>query len=225
LNNALDSTLLTQDQRLDFATAGIFGIGVGYQVNNWFRADVTGEYRGKSSFSGLDLNTFSYGGFVHNGADKYTANKSEVLFLANAYVDLGTWWCVTPFIGAGIGTSRVTISGFTDQGLSDAVAGFPSTYGASPSTAFANSASKWNFAWAVHAGLAYRISPNVTLELAYRYVDLGDGVTGDIKTYQGTNSVYNPMTFKDITSHDLKLGVRWNLDNPPVYAPPLVRKG
>lgn len=225
LNNALDSTLLTQDQRLDFATAGIFGIGVGYQVNNWFRADVTGEYRGKSSFSGLDLNTFSYGGFVHNGADKYTANKSEVLFLANAYVDLGTWWCVTPFIGAGIGTSRVTISDFTDQGLSDAVAGFPSTYGASPSTAFANSASKWNFAWAVHAGLAYRISPNVTLELAYRYVDLGDGVTGDIKTYQGTNSVYNPMTFKDITSHDLKLGVRWNLDNPPVYAPPLVRKG
>ena len=225
MNNALDSTLLTQDQRLDFATAGIFGIGVGYQVNNWFRADVTGEYRGKSSFSGLDLNTFSYGGFVHNGADKYTANKSEVLFLANAYVDLGTWWCVTPFIGAGIGTSRVTISDFTDQGLSDAVAGFPSTYGASPSTAFANSASKWNFAWAVHAGLAYRISPNVTLELAYRYVDLGDGVTGDIKTYQGTNSVYNPMTFKDITSHDLKLGVRWNLDNPPVYAPPLVRKG
>jgi hypothetical protein len=30
---------------------------------------------------------------------------------------------------------------------------------------------------------------------------------------------------KDITSHDLKLGVRWNLDSPPVYAPPLVRKG
>ena len=34
------------------------------------------------------------------------------------------------------------------------------------------------------------------------------------------------MTFKNITSHDLMLGVRWNLDNPPpVYAPPLVTKG
>jgi hypothetical protein len=35
------------------------------------------------------------------------------------------------------------------------------------------------------------------------------------------------MTFKDITSHDLKLGVRWNFDTPqePVYAPPLIRKG
>ena len=25
--------------------------------------------------------------------------------MANGYVDLGTWWCMTPFIGAGIGTS------------------------------------------------------------------------------------------------------------------------
>jgi len=34
------------------------------------------------------------------------------------------------------------------------------------------------------------------------------------------------MGFKDITSHDLKLGVRWDLSNPPVYAPPpLMRKG
>jgi opacity protein-like surface antigen len=226
LNNVLDSTLLTQNQRLDFATAGIFGLGVGYKVNNWFRADVTGEYRGNSDFSGLDLNTFNFGGFVHNGADKYTAKKSEWLFLANAYVDLGTWWCVTPFIGAGVGASRVTISGFTDQGLTDAVVGFPATYGASPGTAFADKASKWNFAWAVHAGLAYKVSPNATLEFAYRYVDLGDGVTGDVKTYQGGNLVNNPMTFKNITSHDLKLGVRWDLNSPQVYAPPpLIRKG
>src|ERR1700709_2346566 len=32
-------------QHLSFNTAGIFGAGVGYQVNNWFRADNTGEYR------------------------------------------------------------------------------------------------------------------------------------------------------------------------------------
>jgi hypothetical protein len=32
------------------------------------------------------------------------------------------------------------------------------------------------------------------------------------------------MGFKDITSHDLMLGMRWNL-NPPIYEPPLMRKG
>jgi hypothetical protein len=46
-----------------------------------------------------------------------------------------------------------------------------------------------------------------------------------VSTYDGfTRGV--AMQFKDITSHDLKLGVRWNLDSPPAYAPPpLIRKG
>ena len=52
-----------------------------------------------------------------------------------------------------------------------------------------------------------------------------DRVTGDLRTFDGINNINNPTTFKNITSHDLKLGVRWNLDNPPVYQPPLIRKG
>ena len=79
---------------------------------------------------------------------------------------------------------------------------------ASPS---ATTSSKWNLAWAVHAGLAYKVTPNFTVELAYRYLDMGDGLTGDLRTFDGTNNIINPMTFKNITSHDLKLGVRWDL--------------
>ena len=30
--------------------SAIFGVGVGYQINNWFRADVTGEYRTSASY-------------------------------------------------------------------------------------------------------------------------------------------------------------------------------
>ena len=41
----------------------------------------------------------------------------------------------------------------------------------------------------------------------------------------GVNAIVNPTTFKGITSHDLKIGVRWDLSNPPVYQPPLIRKG
>ena len=54
---------------------------------------------------------------------------------------------------------------------------------------------------------------------------MGDGLTGDLRTFDGTNNLVNPTTFKGITSHDLKLGMRWNLEDPPVYAPPLIRKG
>jgi len=215
LNNALDATATTSVQNLGFNTAGIFGLGVGYKVNNWFRADVTGEYRGNSQFFGTDAVTFP-GGF---GTDTYRATKSEWVVLANAYVDLGTWWCMTPFIGAGVGGARVSINNFTDQSIAN-IGG-----GALPGLAFGDNVSKWNLAWALHAGVAYKVTPNFTVELAYRYLDMGDGLTGDLRTFDGVNNINNPTTFKNITSHDLKLGVRWDLSNPPVYAPPLMRKG
>src|SRR3954464_7505531 len=42
----VDPTItVVSTQGLGFDSAGIFGLGVGYRVNNWFRADVTGEYR------------------------------------------------------------------------------------------------------------------------------------------------------------------------------------
>jgi opacity protein-like surface antigen len=216
LNNALDATTTSSVQTNSFGTAGIFGLGVGYKVNNWFRADVTGEYRGSSQFFGKDVITFP-GGF---GTDTYHATKSEWVVLGNAYVDLGTWWCITPFIGAGVGGARVSIANFTDQGITNFGGG------TSPGLAFGDNVAKWNFAWAAHAGLAYRVTPNFTVELAYRYLDMGDGLTGDLRTFDGTNGINNPTTFKNITSHDLKLGVRWDLTSPQVYAPPpLIRKG
>jgi opacity protein-like surface antigen len=216
LNNVLDANNTSSVQNLSFNNAGIFGLGAGYRFNNWFRADVTGEYRGNSQFFGTDRITYPGG----VGTDTYHATKNEWVVLANAYVDLGTWWCITPFVGAGIGTARVAINGFTDQGIANNGAG------ALPGLAFGDNVSKWNFAWAAHAGLAYKVSPAFTVELAYRYLDMGDGLTGDLKTFDGTNAVNNPTTFKHITSQDLKLGVRWNLDSPPVYAPaPLVTKG
>ncbi len=217
LDNALYYTPGTsvQNTGLGFDTAGIFGLGAGYRFNNWFRADVTGEYRGKSNFHGTDLVSFNG---TPSGVNNYGGSKSEWLVLANVYADLGTWWCITPFVGVGIGGSRNTISSFTDTGITGGV----------PSFATAPGASQWNLAWAVHAGLAYKINPSLTLELAYRYVDLGDAMSGDIVAYDGTNAVYNPMHFKNLTSHDLKFGVRWAIDPVPAYAPPvmpLMRKG
>jgi opacity protein-like surface antigen len=211
LNNALDTVgSPTSVQHNSFNTAGIFGLGVGYKVNNWFRADITGEYRGNSQFFGTDHLTYAGPSF---GVDTYHATKNEWVVLGNAYVDLGTWWCMTPFIGAGVGGARVAINNFTDINTPNA------------SVAFGDNVAKWNLAWALHAGVAYKVTPNFTVELAYRYLDMGDGLTGDLRAFDGVNNVVNPTTFKNITSHDLKLGVRWDLSSPQVYAPPLMRKG
>lgn len=215
------SQMTSFNQSTGFDTAGIFGIGVGYRLNNWFRTDLTAQYRGKSNFKGTDRFTAFDTGLPYSAINDYNASKSELLFLANAYVDLGTWWCVTPFIGAGVGASRVSISNFTDIGARNVNNAGPPL----PSYATAEAGSKWNFAWAAHAGLAYKVNPSLTLELAYSYVDLGSGTTGALAAYDA-GTLGNTMKFKDITSHDLKLGVRWDLSSPPVYAPPpLVTKG
>ena len=214
LFNVLYDTATSVDTvQKGFDSAPFFGIGAGYQYR-WFRFDVTGEYRGKANFHGLDIVTS--GGNTYT--DEYRASKSEWLFLANVYADLGTWWYVTPFIGAGIGTSHNTISNFIDVCTTCPGGG----------VATGSTESKWNFAWALHAGLAYRASKNLTVELAYRYVNLGDALSGDLVTYLGGNTVYNPMHFRGLTSHDLKLGVRWMLEPPeprPVLLPPLMRRG
>jgi opacity protein-like surface antigen len=186
------------------------GLGFGYTFNNWFRVDVTGEYRGGANVRVLD----TYGA----GSNDYFGTKSEWLFLGNAYIDLGTWWCFTPFIGAGIGASRNTIHDFRDIGTAPGIA----------SVAYGQDTSKWNFAWAVYAGVGYQVTPNVTLELAYRYVDLGDAMSGDLRPYDGPGTIYNPMYFNGITSHDVRLGMRWRFDQPmmaPIYAPPVISKG
>jgi opacity protein-like surface antigen len=216
--NYRDPGITIPSQKLGFDTGGIYQVGVGYQFNNWFRGDITGQYRGSANFHGLDLVSFNG---VPLGADTYSGSKSEWVVMANAYVDLGTWWCVTPFVGAGVGMSRNTISNFVDQGVS-----FNPAFGTSPTTAYAANASKWNFAWALHTGLAYKVNPGMTVELGYSYMNLGDGVTGALTDFQGATRG-NAFTFKDITSHDVKLGVRWNIDSPPAYAPPppLIRKG
>ena len=133
--------------------------------------------------------------------------------LANAYVDLGTWWCVTPFIGAGVGAARVTIANFTDIGINDTMA-----VRSNASVASAPTASKWNLAWARTPVWPTRSIPSLTLELAYSYLDLGDGRHRRCSAPSTAALTGQPsFKFKDITSHDLKLGVRWNLDSPPVY--------
>jgi opacity protein-like surface antigen len=205
----------------NFGSAGIYGGGVGYQFNNWFRADITGQYRGNSNFTGLDVvtGTGPAAGFV--GTNNYSATKSELLFLANAYADLGTWWCITPFVGAGVGTARVSIGNFSDTG--DSSNGVPPP---SHSFDYAGTASKWNFAWALHAGLAYKVSPGFTVELAYSYVNMGNGLTGPSYSFdQVTNTTHAPFAFNGITSNDVTLGLRWELNAPQTYTPPLVRKG
>ncbi|WP_426423191.1 outer membrane protein [Bradyrhizobium genosp. A] len=216
IESATAQAFPTTTEGLGFDSSPLFDLGVGYRFNNWFRADLIGQYRGKANLHGSD-NVFLGPSDVE--ANNYSGSKSEWVVMANAYVDLGTWYCITPFIGAGVGGSYNKISSFRDDGVRYTAGALSNSV-----TYFADNG-KWNFAWAAHAGLAYKVNPGFTVELAYSYMDLGDASPGNFRAFDNSISGPTSIKIKDLTSHDVKLGVRWDLYSPPVYSQPLVTKG
>jgi opacity protein-like surface antigen len=203
-----------------FSGGTSWGLGVGYQFNSWFRADITGEYRSRVNFTGTDFATIPAFGPI---SDVYNGGFKSWVGLVNVYADLGTWWCLTPFVGAGIGAAHVETTGLQDSGaLFTNVGGQNVVTGASY---FANGASTTNFAWAAHAGVAYRVTNSFTVELAYRYLDMGTAVHGNGRSFDGSNAGPSSFQFRDLTSQDLRLGVRWTCCDVPPPPPPLVTKG
>jgi hypothetical protein len=56
---------------------------------------------------------------------------------------------------------------------------------------------------------------------------MDSGITGATHSFdQVTNTTHAPFSFKNITSNDVKLGLRWNFDTyAPPPPPPVIRKG
>jgi opacity protein-like surface antigen len=192
------------------------GGGVGYEFNNWLRFDGTAEYRAKTAVSAFGSYPGSPG-FVPGGpgfgpgTDFYNGYLKSWVFLANAYVDLGTWNCFTPFVGAGIGAAYNTMADLTDFNTNGGLG-----------RGIGRNSSEWHLAWALHAGVAYNITKNFKVELAYRYLNYGS-VTDTIDCIGGCTA--DSYKFDKLSSHDIKLGLRWTCcDVPPapryVYQPP-----
>lgn len=198
-----------------FSAAPTFGVGVGFRFSEQLRFDLTGEYRGKAAFSALDQ--FDNGGTTNT--DAYDAKASEWLFLANAYYDLGLWHGMSPYVGAGFGFSRNSIYDFTGSNVIAA------------SGNWAPTGHDWSVAWALHAGASMRVTNNLTLDLGYSFVSLGSAKTGPYQNLDaGTGCAANAppdctaMTFNDLYSHDVKLGLRWTLDNSALATSPFARR-
>jgi opacity protein-like surface antigen len=205
----------------EFDAGTIFGGGMGYTFNEWFRIDFTGEWRGKTEFHAEDRYSFNpdpnFDDQEEWGVNDYHAKKSEALFLANAYFDLGEWNRITPYVGAGIGASYNTISSFTDMGINSNLGTVTATGG------FARDGSQWDLAWALHAGIGFKATKNLTIDVGYSFMNLGDGKTGLFTANDGGCTACTGVTFKDIISHDVKVGFRWNFGGDDYYEPAVVK--
>jgi opacity protein-like surface antigen len=192
----------------------ILGVGLGYQFNAWLRADLTGEYRNgvdyraSSTYQFVGAANCPTGGGVFCG-DDYSGTVKSGLFLANGYLDIGNWHGFTPYVGGGVGLVAWQTTGVRDMSLVP-----PNAFG------YARNASGTNFAWALTAGVGYRILPNLLIDLSYRYVNMGGFKTGTIACNSVPDCHGESQSF-NVASNDLRVGLRWLATEPA--APPPVR--
>jgi opacity protein-like surface antigen len=165
---------------IDSKLTGSFMAGVGAGIKTqWLRTDVTVDYTAPMKYEGTVLTT-----------KDTTAKISAASALFNGYLDLGTWYRVTPYIGAGAGAAYVTASDYS---------------GPAPPFTGDTTHKQWNFAWAVMAGFGYAIAPNLMVDVGYRYIDFGDARTNA--------DALGAMTFRDVSAHEVRVGLRWSFDD------------
>ncbi len=188
----------------DIKSTPLWGLGFGYDTGHWFRFDITGEYRGKAVFQAQD--SYPGGPGFTAGTNEWTADIESWVGLANAYIDFGTWHCVTPYVGGGVGFASISVLGLKDVNVPQL------------GVAFGKDNTETNFAWAVYAGLAYKVTPGLTIDLTYRFTDIGDASSGIRTDYLGQQTA-GPLEIEGITSNDVMLGVRWALGAQPAPMP------
>jgi opacity protein-like surface antigen len=233
-NAAFNSTTLSSAEFVD--------VGLGYQFNPWLRGDVTFEYRDGAQFqSTYNINNpgaFGSATTPTQFTDFYRANLSSAIAMANVYADLGTWNGLTPYIGGGLGVANNRLYGMTDQGVQNYTVSQTNSFTGSSGGYFSNG-SETNLAWALMAGLDFKIAENVKLELGYRFLDYGKITSGGSNCINGhgagsgfgagscggqvTNYV---SSTSNLASNDFHIGLIWYLEPTPLApAPaPLVRK-
>jgi opacity protein-like surface antigen len=133
---------------------------------------VTGEYRNRSTVHGLDR----YEGYGFSGTNQYTATLKSWVTLANAYWDIGCWKGITPYVGGGIGYAKNWVGDYTDVNVPNL------------GVSCANTHDEGNFRLGLACWCVLRRDAELTVDLDYRYLDIGDASSGKNHAYDGSGT-------------------------------------
>lgn len=170
--------------RESFRDSAVLGGGLGYRFSPMFRADVTMDHRFNARFKGLPAGDGLAPGSL---SDRGRFQSSTAML--NVYADLGTYNGLTPYLGAGIGVARNILGDYTRTDIPGAVERL-------------SGGDEYDLAWALMAGVGYRLSSSFTLDLGYRYASLGDVKTRGYDSGSGAD-------VESIGMHEVRLGVRY----------------
>lgn len=187
--------------RGDFGSTVMLGLGGGVEVTPWFRVEAGLDVR-----PGLDFD--GNANFVNSGKTQPVRGKlNQADLMAFAYLEplaaLGMDSRFRPFVGLGAGVSRNEIGEMTYD--------FPALE--QPRYTLVPGGTNYDFAWAAAAGVGYEVSDTVTLELAYRYSDLGKVETDEgpmfVQKHASTLTLPIGSTEADLVTQSVTVSARF----------------
>ena len=175
-----------------------FGAGFGYQFTDDFRGDLTAHYW-EHDVSGKDEGEDCFG--LCGSEEDGKAKAWELM--ANAYVDVGTFAGITPYVGAGLGGVHVKYEDFDSTTYDGA--------GAIIETNLPGEES-WRFAYALMAGASYDLTKSLKIDVGYRYVNVEDGDMFGFDEFTADAGASGAQgTDNGFDRHTIQAGIRYSL--------------
>ncbi len=163
----------------------ILSAGFGMPLDTNIRGDISITYRDNMDISGVD----GAGNSVNGDVDSVDTMFSLYYDFKQVHDIIGND-TITPYVGAGIGLSYLAASKLKTSGQSTE-----------------NDAYAVDLSYAAMAGVAADLSDTVSVDLGYRFVNLGqfehDGTFED-----GSRST--ATEYDDLFSHEVRAGIRYN---------------
>ena len=228
----------------------VVDLGAGYKFNNWFRGDMTVSFNkmrdlnltgsnvtcpyqltGLSTQAATPVQLGYLWDTIHDTcSSRQNAQLTKTDLMFNGYVDLGNWFGITPYLGAGAGlsalSSKASLNYYkTSDGSLYApdltpTGTFPhiwiDAYGnpisPQPTVGFAKQDwsrklqhTGYNLAWALMGGVAIDVNSHTKIDIGYRYQNSG--------TYTSLASPVTGAVVKStITSQQVRVGMRYTID-------------
>ena len=210
LNIGINAGSWTNEQR-DLGYAASIGFGGGYQLGKHARFEV-----GIERFFGLQAgernlascSTLGVTGTCYRGGN---VELAATTFLVSAFYDIAELWGVTPYIGAGIGTSLLNWSSFS--AVDSCVGAIITDCAGNGAGNFVlnsqnyNTNSEWRLAYSLSAGIGYKLTKNVSLDVGYRLTGIAGGAFYDATRAAGATTA--TFSTSPLNIHQVKVGVRY----------------
>jgi opacity protein-like surface antigen len=166
---------------IDLENGFMAGLAVGGRFNDWLRADV--ELSGH--WHDVDGEEVFTSGPAASTTLSLEGDVNAMFVLANLWIDVPVGEVVRPYIGGGVGVGRLDADISTTGGdsiIDDA---------------------DWGFAYQLGAGLAFDLTPNLAVDVGYRF----KAINAELKI---DDDHFGPSTDTeaDYRSHNVLLGLR-----------------